>query len=144
METQRSFIINEPRESCCRFSLSLIHCSVMHRTKRCLYATAPACSTSPPVAAMDLEYRLLKRFRIAPDCTTLPQSYRITLGAHAQLGLQYLVCVCVCVCVSALICRLTHWIHKREIPTDSSQYRNNVKNSDFCKNVSFKSYGVIC
>ena len=24
----------------------------------------------------------------------------LTLGAHAQRGLQYLVCVCVCVCVS--------------------------------------------
>ena len=37
----------------------------------------------------------------------------LTLGAHAQRGLPYLVCVCV-----SLICRLTHWNHKREIPTD--------------------------
>ena len=31
------------------------------------------------------------------------------------------------VCVSALICRLTHWNHKREIPTDSSQYGKDKK-----------------
>ena len=34
------------------------------------------------------------------------------------------VCMCVYVCVFALICCLTHWNHKREIPTDSSQHRN--------------------
>ena len=32
--------------------------------------------------------------------------------------------VCICVCVFTLICRVTHWNHKREVPTDSSQYRN--------------------
>ena len=37
------------------------------------------------------------------------------------------------VCVSALICRLTHWNHKREIPTDSSQYRNHFKLPIFLK-----------
>ena len=34
----------------------------------------------------------------------------LTLGVHAQQGLEYLSCVCVCVCVSVcpvgLICRL--------------------------------------
>ena len=29
-----------------------------------------------------------------------PAALYLTLGAHAQRGLQYLVCVCVCVCVS--------------------------------------------
>ena len=43
------------------------------------------------------------------------------------------LCVCVCVCVSALICRLTHWNHKREIPTDSSQYGNDFKKVIFVK-----------
>ena len=28
----------------------------------------------------------------------------LTLGAHAQQGLWYLVCVCVCVCVSQFVC----------------------------------------
>ena len=49
----------------------------------------------------------------------------------------------VCVCVSAQICRLTHWNHKKEILTDSSQYGNDFKSDDFCKIVLFKSYGVI-
>ena len=48
----------------------------------------------------------------------------LTLGAHARSN-GYCSCpvcvyVCVCVCVSTLICRLTHWNHKRDIPTDSS------------------------
>ena len=69
----------------------------------------------------------------------------ITLGAHARSE-GYCSChVCVCMCVSALICRLTHWNHKREIPTDSSQYRNHfIFFANFAKNGSFKSYGVIC
>ena len=31
-----------------------------------------------------------------------------------------------------------------EIATDSSQYDNDLKMAIFVKNVSFKSYGVIC
>ena len=34
--------------------------------------------------------------------------------------------VCTYVCVSVLICRLTHWNHKREISKDSSQYKNQL------------------
>ena len=34
------------------------------------------------------------------------------------------LCVCMYVCVSTHTCRLTHWNHKREIPTDSAQYRD--------------------
>ena len=30
-------------------------------------------------------------------------------------------------CVFALICCLTHWNHKKGIPTDSSQYGNHLK-----------------
>ena len=49
----------------------------------------------------------------------------LTLGAHHSEGYIVLgLCVCVFVCVSALICCFTHWNHKREIPTDSSQYGN--------------------
>ena len=40
------------------------------------------------------------------------------------------LCVCMCVCVSTHTCRLTHWNHKREIPTDSAQYRDRFK---FCR-----------
>ena len=47
-----------------------------------------------------------------------------------------------CVCVFALICRFTHLNHKREVPTDSSQYRNDKK-GDLAKNASFRSYAVI-
>ena len=36
-------------------------------------------------------------------------------------------CVCMYVCVFVLICHLTHWNHKRVIPTDSSQYGNDKK-----------------
>ena len=35
--------------------------------------------------------------------------------------------VVLCVCVSIHTCRLTHWNHKREIPTDSAQYRDRFK-----------------
>ena len=38
--------------------------------------------------------------------------------------------VCMYVCVSTHTCRLTHWNHKREMPTDSAQYRDHFK---FCK-----------
>ena len=31
----------------------------------------------------------------------------LTLGAHAQRGLQYSVCLCVCVCVSVSVTSLT-------------------------------------
>ena len=40
------------------------------------------------------------------------------------------VCVCMCVCVSTHICRLTHWNHKTEIPTNTSQCRHRFK---FCR-----------
>ena len=43
---------------------------------------------------------------------------------------EYLVCV---VCVFALICRLTHWNHKSEVPTDLSQYGNDLKKEIFVK-----------
>ena len=55
------------------------------------------------------------------------------------------VYVCMCVCVSTHTCRLTHWNHKTEIPTDSAQYRDRFNFFfDFPKNASFNSYGVIC
>ena len=37
------------------------------------------------------------------------------------------VCVYVYVCVSTHTYRLSHWNHKREIPTDSAQYRDHFK-----------------
>ena len=48
----------------------------------------------------------------------------LTLGAHAHSEGYCSCLVCMCVGVSTLICRLTHWNHKRDIPTDSLQYRN--------------------
>ena len=57
------------------------------------------------------------------------------------------VCMCVCVyvcmyicvyvCVSTHTCRLTHWNHKREIPTDSAQYRDRFKFACFTSCTSF-------
>ena len=38
-----------------------------------------------------------------------------------------------CVCVSTHTYRLTHWNHKREIPTDSAQYRDRFKCCRFSK-----------
>ena len=38
--------------------------------------------------------------------------------------------VCMCVCVSTHTYRLTHWNRKREIPTDSAQYRERF---NFCR-----------
>ena len=35
--------------------------------------------------------------------------------------------VCVYVCVTTHTCRVTHLNHKREIPTDSAQYRDRFK-----------------
>ena len=37
----------------------------------------------------------------------------LTLGAHAQRGLQYLVCVCVCVCYSTSHFSRVYSCHKR-------------------------------
>ena len=65
----------------------------------------------------------------------------LTLGAQSQQGLYIVRFVCVCPLKSAA----SHiGITKKEIPTDSSQYGNDFKRDDFCKNVLFKSYGVIC
>ena len=42
----------------------------------------------------------------------------------ARVTVVYMyVCMCVCVCVHSY----THWNHKREIPTDSAQYRDRFK-----------------
>ena len=49
--------------------------------------------------------------------------------ACVQRGLLYLPSVYVR--LFALICHLTHWNHKREIPTASSQYRNHFKFDQF-------------
>ena len=63
--------------------------------------------------------------------------------ARASAARVTVVVLCVCVCVSTHTCRLTHWNHKREIPTDSAQYRDRFNFfADFPKNASFKSYGV--
>ena len=43
------------------------------------------------------------------------------------------IVVGLCVRVFALICRFTHWNHKREEPTGSSQYGNDLKKGDFVK-----------
>ena len=67
---------------------------------------------------------------------------RVCSKGYCSCPVCMYVCMYVCMCVvSTHTCRLTHWNHKREIPTDSVQYRDRFK---FPKNASFKSYGVIC
>ena len=52
---------------------------------------------------------------------------------------------CMCMCVFVLICRLTHWNHKSEVATNGYIAKRKIlKKGDLTKNVSFKSYGVIC
>ena len=81
-------------------------------------------------------------------CTAVqnsPYIYNIIINPRAARVTVVGLCACVYVCVFTLICHLTHWNHKRELPTDSSQYRNHFKFlADFAKNALFKSYGVIC
>ena len=69
---------------------------------------------------MEISNCLPPTFFLVP--ATPLKMFSLTLGAHAcsEGYCSCPVCVYVCVCVSALICRLTHWNHKREIPTDSS------------------------
>ena len=72
--------------------------------------------------------------------TQYTQDNYSTLAAHARRGLinprracaaivtVVVLCVCMYVCMCAThTCRLTHWNHKREIPTDSAQYRDRLK-----------------
>ena len=53
-------------------------------------------------------------------------------SAHSE---GYCSCSVCCMCLFALICCLTHWNHKREIPMDSSQYRNHLI---FCVQILLK------
>ena len=69
----------------------------------------------------------------------------LTLGAHAQRGLLYVVVLYVCVCVCSLIPAASH------IGITKERYQRILRNigivlnfADFPKNASFKSYGVIC
>ena len=87
------------------------------------------------VAVWACELRYAYRNSPRPRCSVLELAF-----STAEIFYFYCSCpVCMSVCVFALICRLTYWNHKSEVPTDSSQYWN-----DLVKNVSFKSYAVIC
>ena len=97
-----------------------------------------------PIHAKMFSIQMLLHFsQIAQRVCTSVLSFNPWCACAARvIVLGLCVCVCVCVCVSALICRLTHWNHKREIPTDSSQYGNDFKKDDFCKHVLLN--GIIC
>ena len=68
----------------------------------------------------------------------------LTLGAHAQRGLQYLVCHSVCLSV----CLLPRFLPLRATRRPKSNTNGSVphwldfKNGDFRKSTAFKSYGV--
>ena len=75
----------------------------------------------------------------------------LTLGAHAQRGLQYLVChsVCLSVCPSVrlsvcyhVFCHYAQQGGQKAIPTGSVPHWLDFKNGDFRKSTAFKSYGV--
>ena len=59
-------------------------------------------------------------------CSSIPPFCSLTLGAMRAARVTVVV-PCVYVCVSTLICCLTHWNHKREIPMDSLQYSNHFQ-----------------
>ena len=70
---------------------------------------------------------------------------KLTLGAHAQRGLQYLVCVSVCVSVCYhVFCHRAQQCAQENIPAASAGHEQSLKNGVFFKNVSFRSYGDIC
>ena len=71
----------------------------------------------------------------------------LTLGAHAQRGLRYLVChsVCLSVCLSVcyhVFCHYAQHGGQKAIPTGSVPHWLDFKKGDFCKSTAFKSYGV--
>ena len=71
----------------------------------------------------------------------------LTLGAHAQRGLQYLVCHSVCPSIRLSVCYhvFCHYAQQggqKAIPTGSVPHWLDFKKGDFCKNTAFKSYGV--
>ena len=67
----------------------------------------------------------------------------LTLGAHAQRGLQYLVRVSVCLSVCYhVFCRYAQRDGQKAIPTGSVPHWLYFKNGDFVKNAAFESYGV--
>ena len=93
-------------------------------------------------------------------CIAISTRYRrllLTLGAHAQRGLQYLVChsvcpsvrpsvrpsVCPSVCLSVcLLPRYAQQDGQKAIPTGSVPHWLYFKNSVFGKIAAFESYGV--
>ena len=66
----------------------------------------------------------------------------LTLGVHAQRGLQYLVCVSVCVCVSTTILGLqaTGWLMSDTNSFGATRARK--KCGDFAEMTAFEKYGV--
>ena len=71
----------------------------------------------------------------------------LTLGAHAQRGLQYLVCKSVCPSVRRSVCYhvFCHYAQQggqKAIPMGSVPHWLDFKNGDFRKSTAFKSYGV--
>ena len=74
-------------------------------------ASAKACTCFSWVIIIIINPRRACAARVTVQCSWFPCMY-------------VCVYVCMCVCVFALICRLTHWNHKRGIPMASSQYGN--------------------
>ena len=80
---------------------------------------------------LDLGLKVCVATSTTVECTV----YFIVINPPCMRSEGYCSCpvcmyVCVYLCVSTHTCRLTHWNHKREIPTDSAQYKDRLK---FCR-----------
>ena len=77
------------------------------------------------------------------DSSELYMNMLLTLGTHAQRGLQYLVCKSVrpSVCYH-VFCHYPQQGGQKATPTGSVPHWLEFKNGDFRKSTAFKSYGV--
>ena len=78
------------------------------------------------------------------ECMNTPS---LTLVAHAQRGLRYLVCVCVCVCVSVCLSVKSHLTSGASVrPENTVVYSAGNGGQKICgvffETAPFKSYGV--
>ena len=88
-------------------------------------------------------YKVCILYLQSMDIDPTPLLSFLTLGAHAQRGLQYLVChsVCLSVCYH-VFCHYVQQGGQKAIPTGSVPHWLDFKNGDFRKSTAFKSYGV--
>ena len=75
-----------------------------------------------PMTSLKTSFQMIRPVKVCcfmvglnvDDQTVNPNEYNLQIIPRVIV-----VVLCVCVCVTTHICRLTHWNHKREIPTGS-------------------------